>query len=99
MYRILLFTILAILLVRAFSRLWTGIVTGIGGGSAPGSQHIPQRGVQMVRDPVCGTFVVPGQSLTVQSGRDVLHFCSLACRDHYLAHGASRTGSAQGRTA
>jgi len=38
-----------------------------------------------VRDPVCGTFVVPDRALMLSVGRQQLYFCSPACRDAYLA--------------
>ena len=46
---------------------------------------VPQRGVQMVRDPVCGTFVVPdgAVTLTVRPRGDPFLFG--ACRDQYRA--------------
>lgn len=103
MYRFLLYAILLFLFVRAISRLWNGFLTGINGGPAasPGESRVPQRGVQMVRDPICGTFVVPGQSITLTRGREVMHFCSATCRDEYVsgASGASRAATAHGRTA
>ena len=40
-------------------------------------------GVQMVRDPVCGTFVLPDRAVTFVDGRTHLFFCSDACRDAY----------------
>jgi len=48
----------------------------------------PARAVQqgeMLRDPVCGTWV--DQRIAVTASRDgrTVHFCSAACRDRYLA--------------
>ncbi len=103
MFRLLLYVVLLILLVRALSRLWTGIVTGAtGGDSRRASAQVPQRGVQMARDPVCGIFVVPEQSVTLQSGREKLYFCSTECRDAYVARdsgGSRRSSTPQGHTA
>ncbi len=101
MFRFLLYSVLLILFVRAMSRLWHGFVVGVNGGVAPGRGQVPQRGVQMVRDPVCGTFIVPNRSLTLTSGPEVLHFCSSSCRDQYAAsHPAARRGdAAHSRTA
>jgi YHS domain-containing protein len=39
----------------------------------------------MQRDPVCGTFVVPRDALTLANGKDRVYFCSTACRDAYRA--------------
>jgi len=56
------------------------------GGSAP-----PQ-GVQMIRDPVCGTYVVPGRSIALTEGSQQVYFCSAECRDKY------RGGRSKGRS-
>ena len=42
----------------------------------------------MVRDPVCGTFVVPDGALTIADGRARVYFCSEKCRDQYRARSA-----------
>jgi len=36
--------------------------------------------VGLVRDPVCGVFVVPGQALTSGAGSSAKYFCSEKCR-------------------
>jgi hypothetical protein len=83
MVRVVLYVLLLILLVRAASRLWRGLAEGIGRSASGGD--VSTTSVQMVRDPVCGTFVVPDRSLTLSVGRQQLHFCSAACRDLYRA--------------
>jgi hypothetical protein len=82
---ILLAVVLSIMLSRALSRLMSGIKEGLSGRQASGT---PERGVQMERDPVCGTFVVPSNALTMLDGRRRVYFCSLACRDAYRARTA-----------
>jgi len=84
--RLALFVILAFFVARALWRLLDGIVEGASRGSR-GSQ-VPQRGVQMVRDPVCGTFVVADRAVTLAEGRGRVYFCSDACRDKYRARTA-----------
>jgi uncharacterized protein len=86
--RLVLFVIFAIIVARAFWRLIDGIVEGLGGGRSRGRGQVPTRGVQMVRDPVCGTFVLPDQALTLVEGRGQLFFCSDACRAKYRARSA-----------
>ena len=65
--------------------------------------QVPQRGVQMVRDPVCGMFVVPERSITLARGRETLHFCSTTCRDRLRRRRRCapdrRTEAHSGRTA
>ena len=63
--RLALFLVLAVVVARAFWRLVDGILEGVTGKRPDG--QVPARGVPMVRDPVCGTFVVPDQALTIES--------------------------------
>lgn len=79
---ILLFLLVAFL-ARAFWRLFAGFLEGVTG--IPRGARVPQRGVQMVRDPVCGTFVVPGRAVMLIEGAERVHFCSDICRDQYRA--------------
>jgi hypothetical protein len=81
--RLALFIILAVLLARAFWRLVDGVTEGLSGRS-PGSDGT-LRGVAMVRDPVCGTFVVPDRAVALIEGRQPVFFCSAGCRDKYRA--------------
>ena len=86
MLRLILFVLLAIFVARAFWRLLDGIVDGASGGRS--RSRAPERGVSMVRDPVCGTFVLPVSAVTLVEGRARLYFCSDACRDKYRARTA-----------
>jgi len=86
MTRLALILVLAIFVARAFWRLVDGIVEGASGGRTRGG--VPQRGVHMVRDPVCGTFVVADRAVALLDGRTRVYFCSDACRDKYRARTA-----------
>jgi YHS domain-containing protein len=88
MLRLVLFIVLGIIVARAFWRLVDGIVEGVNGRSKGGGGQVPSRGVQMVRDPVCGTFILPDHALTIVDGRSRVFFCSGACRDKYRANPA-----------
>ena len=79
---VLLFLLVAFL-ARALARLFGGFVEGVT-GTPPGTR-VPRRGVQMVRDPVCGTFVVPDRAVTMIEGAHRVHFCSDTCREQYRA--------------
>ncbi len=84
MVRVALFIIFVFVVARAFWRLLDGIVDGI--SHAPrGGGRPTERGVQMVRDPVCGMFVVPDRAVSIVDGRSRVYFCSDACRDAYRA--------------
>ena len=39
---------------------------------------------EMVKDPVCGSFVSLEDSVRARDGEKTLHFCSYECRDKYL---------------
>ena len=90
----LLLLVLAMVMARAISRVMGGVMEGLS-GRAPRSDggNVPARGVQMVRDPVCGTYVIPDRALSVPDGSGRVFFCSADCRDKYRAR------PAQGRTA
>jgi YHS domain-containing protein len=80
--RVLLFLILAVFVGRALWRLLEGVVEGASGVVRPGP---PARGVAMVRDPVCGTYVIPSRALKVGDGDRARYFCSEGCRARYRA--------------
>lgn len=81
MARLILWSILVVLVLRAVSRLARGVLEGA--GYARDQRQV--RGVALVKDPVCGVFVVPGQALAVGSGRDAKFFCSDKCRQAWRA--------------
>jgi hypothetical protein len=39
---------------------------------------------RLVRDPVCGAHVAEVLAIPVREGGELLHFCSIGCRDEYL---------------
>ena len=87
MTRMLLFLVLSIIVTRIFWRIVASFSDGFTGASGSQSKT-PQHGVQMVRDPVCGTFVLPERAVTLLDGRSRVFFCSAACRDKYRARTA-----------
>jgi hypothetical protein len=82
MLRLVLYAVLLTLLARAMLRLWRGMSEGFSGRPVG---NVPERGVQMVRDPVCGMFLLPERAVTLSVGREQIHFCSATCRDKYRA--------------
>jgi YHS domain-containing protein len=97
MIRIVFFVILFLFVARALRGLWGGILEGLNQPATRGG--VPSRGVPMVRDPVCGTFVVPERAVSLSVGRDIVYFCSVACRDAYRTRPSARSGRVEGRTA
>jgi YHS domain-containing protein len=45
--------------------------------------------VQLVRDPICGTYVVPGRALPLTAAGTTQYFCSERCREQFLASARS----------
>jgi YHS domain-containing protein len=90
MARFVLLLILSVVVARVFWRVVDGVVEGLTGRPVDRSRStgVPGRGVQMVRDPVCGTFVVPDRAVTLTVGRQRLYFCSDSCCDKYRARTA-----------
>jgi len=41
---------------------------------------------RLVRDPVCGMHVDETLSIPLREGGELLHFCSLSCRDAYTVN-------------
>jgi YHS domain-containing protein len=82
--RFVLILVFVMLVVRAFWRVLAGMIDGV---SRPTRRRSgpPDRGVQMVRDPVCGTFLPPDQAVRLAERGSVRYFCSEKCRDAYKA--------------
>lgn len=75
----LLRVVLIVIVVRTIWRFLAGVVEGAMGQpqvSAP-------EGVPLVRDPVCGTYVVRARAVTLKHGDSVEYFCSDRCRRAY----------------
>ena len=83
-----IFTLMAI---RAVWKLLAGVMQGLSGPpnqprqSQARNSGVPAQGVQMARDPVCGTYVVPDHAVALTVGRQHVYFCSASCRDKYQA--------------
>lgn len=95
MVRLLLLVVLAYIAARVLWRVLKGVFEGMGyqpAGGAPPS-------VGLVRDPVCGTFVLPSKALTSGSGSEMKYFCSEQCRRTYghRRHTGHRSHETQGR--
>ena len=65
-------------------------LSGVAAGAAPPRRPAgpPARGVQMVRDPVCGTFLLPSSAYALDEGSRRAYFCSERCRDRYRERSA-----------
>jgi len=88
MTRVLVFLLVSILLSRWFWHLVAAFREGLRGQPPGSTAPPPQQAVQMARDPVCGTFVIPERAVSLSVGRERIYFCSDACRDKYRARTA-----------
>jgi YHS domain-containing protein len=82
-----LFRILAIVLVFAFARYLYYLIKKTFSetmGSAAKASNSTERD-ELHRDPICGTFVADGSSLTLTRQGVTHYFCSVACRDKFQA--------------
>ena len=79
MTRLALVAILLLVVAWAFWRFVDGVIEAFGG--------LPNRSgkkpVKLVRDPVCGTWVAPHNSLGLRAGEVTHYFCSDACRETF----------------
>jgi YHS domain-containing protein len=90
--RFLLFVVLALFVLRSLWRLFEGIVEGATGTRRSGGQsRVPQRGAPMVRDPICGTFVVQSRARNATRGNEQAFFCSDECRRAWLSGAQPRS--------
>jgi YHS domain-containing protein len=72
---VILKIVLFLIVVRILWRFLRGVLEGAGMIPGPDTPS-----VRLVRDPVCGVFVVPSQALTARSGSATAYFCSEKCR-------------------
>jgi YHS domain-containing protein len=72
--------ILLLLVIRLLWRLVAGVLEGL--RELPPDRDEP---VRLVRDPVCGTFILPSRALEARRGGKVAYVCSARCRDTYEA--------------
>jgi YHS domain-containing protein len=85
----LLWIIVAAVVARVVARLFDNLKINVAGRTGPQPRGGgPAQGVHMVRDPVCGTFVIPNKGLMLSDGSHQVFFCSPACRDRYRARTA-----------
>jgi YHS domain-containing protein len=82
MGKLILWSILIVILIRALLRLGRVFMKSAGytRGEGPPS-------VGLVKDPVCGVFVARSQALTAGSGGEARFFCSEKCRSEWTRRG------------
>ena len=81
---ILVFTLLRSIIRSLFQSKRTVARSDARPGPPP-SQPTVVAGGELKKDPVCGTYVSTGASVTSRVDGQLVHFCSTACRDKYRA--------------
>jgi YHS domain-containing protein len=79
--RLILWIVLAFIIGRMVWRFTYAIFEGAGMLKGPSDRE--RAAVKLVRDPVCGVFVVPDRALTSGSGTETRYFCSEKCRQQW----------------
>jgi YHS domain-containing protein len=79
--RFALIAILLLVVAWGFWRFVDGIIEAFGG--LPARSRGKNKPVKLVRDPVCGTWIAPHNSLGLKAGDVVHYFCSDRCRDAF----------------
>ena len=80
MIRLAIFLFLTILLYNLLRHLLKGSKK-----SQQPNERLDKYTAELVRDPQCGTYILPAQGSMVRLGGKRYHFCSERCRDLYLA--------------
>jgi YHS domain-containing protein len=82
----ILLPLLVFALLRSFLRsLFPGRRDVSRQATSPPAQPDVVAGGELKKDPVCGTYVSTGASVTRTVNGQLLHFCSKECRDKYRA--------------
>jgi YHS domain-containing protein len=87
LFRFLFWVVIVSWGIRLAARLISGLLQP-GRASKPiepgGDLNAEQGARLLVRDPVCGVHIAEVLAIPLRTNGELLHFCSLACRDAYL---------------
>ena len=84
---VLLIWIVRVLVVLFLIRLVLRLF-GVTRGPAiprPRPRDVERSGGTLVQDPYCGTYLPQSRALSLGDGSNAKYFCSVACRDAYVA--------------
>jgi YHS domain-containing protein len=79
----ILLPLLVFVLLRSFFRSLFHTRRDVTRQPPPPSAPNVVLGGDLKKDPVCGTYVSTGASVTLTANGQLLHFCSTACRNKY----------------
>lgn len=90
-----LFWVVLVSWILAVLRRIVGQMVRANTGSKP-YMDVPNNSVnqKLVRDPVCGMHLAAEIAVPLKQGGEVLHFCSVECRDRFLSGNQKISASA-----
>ena len=80
--------VVVVFLLRLLFRFVGGILRGIQ-GAPPTGRKAPSKGVPLVRDRVCNTYLPRDRAIRTMIGGQEAYFCSQSCKERAVA-GAGR---------
>ena len=90
----MVFWLIRFLVVMLVVRLIWKFLGGVVQGAASRPQAPLVKGVPLVRDPVCGTFVDQSRALTLRRKGETHYFCSENCRTAFQQESRARARGA-----
>jgi len=85
MLRFAIFLLVAIVLYKLLASLIKDSRTGRREGPSDGKI------AELVRDPQCGTYLLPDQGFSARVSGQIHYFCSEACRDRFFAEHSDKS--------
>jgi len=74
------------MLGRAIRWILRGVLNSLARrDGAPANSQPAASSRRLVRDPVCGVHIAEERAIPLRAGGEVVHFCSVTCRDQYVA--------------
>jgi len=71
--------------ISLLRRFFGWMLRGVGGTSPNRPVQDTPANRRLVRDPLCGMHVAEELARPVRAGNEMIHLCSLECRDRYLS--------------
>lgn len=94
MFRAIFYLLITVVVITVLRSIVGIVLKGVAdamkpGSSTPGAAPRPQGQVpltgELKKDPVCGTYIAAATSIQEKVGGQTFHFCSMECRDKYVA--------------
>ena len=70
--------------LKTIAKTFSQVMHAPDSSEQPRAANFPSGG-ELKKDPVCGTYVSQSAAVTKKFGGELVHFCSVECRDKYRA--------------